>query len=115
MKFTPMEIPDVILIEPDVYEDERGYFFESFRKDLFEQNVGKIDFVQDNESKSSYGVLRGLHYQIPPFEQSKLVRVISGEILDVDLSSWNDIQIMNSMHSYQSNHKINHKFLRSIF
>ncbi len=85
MKFTPLEIPDIILIEPDVHQDERGYFFESFRKDLFEKNIGKINFVQENESKSSYGVLRGLHYQIPPYEQSKLVRVITGEILDVSV------------------------------
>ncbi len=83
MRFTKTEIPDVVLIEPNIYKDERGYFFESFRQDLFEQNIGRIDFVQENVSKSGYGVLRGLHYQLPPFEQSKLIKVISGEILDV--------------------------------
>ena len=71
------------MIEPKVFIDERGYFMESFRKDLFEKNIRKIDFVQDNESKSTRGVLRGLHYQLPPFAQSKLVRVIKGKVLDV--------------------------------
>ena len=83
MRFTKTEIPDIVLIEPTIFKDDRGYFFESFRQDQFEQNIGKINFVQDNESKSEYGVLRGLHYQLPPYEQSKLVRAISGEILDV--------------------------------
>lgn len=84
MKFTPTKIPDVILIEPKVFGDERGYFVETFRADKFEQESGiKINFVQDNESRSSYGVLRGLHYQLPPHAQSKLVRVIEGRVLDV--------------------------------
>ena len=84
MKFTKTKIPDVVLIEPQVYGDERGYFVETFRQDLFEQHVNKkINFVQDNESRSSYGVLRGLHYQLPPHAQSKLVRVIEGRVLDV--------------------------------
>jgi dTDP-4-dehydrorhamnose 3,5-epimerase len=84
MKFTKTRIPDVVLIEPQVYGDERGYFVETFRQDLFEQHVNKkINFVQDNESRSSYGVLRGLHYQLPPHAQSKLVRVIEGRVLDV--------------------------------
>jgi dTDP-4-dehydrorhamnose 3,5-epimerase len=83
MKFKRTRIPDVVLIEPIIYNDDRGYFYESFRQDLFEQNIGKIDFVQDNESKSSYGVLRGLHYQLPPFEQGKLVSVTKGAIMDV--------------------------------
>ena len=76
-------IPDLVIIDPRVFDDNRGYFFESFRQDLFEENVRKIHFLQDNESKSSFGVLRGLHYQIPPFAQAKLVRVVVGEILDV--------------------------------
>lgn len=76
-------IPDVKLITPTVHSDDRGYFFESFRQDLFEKEIGKINFVQDNESKSSFGVLRGLHYQLPPFAQSKLVRVIKGKVLDI--------------------------------
>ena len=83
MNFIQTEIPEVIIIEPKVFGDSRGYFLESFNKKEFERNIGKIDFVQDNESKSTYGVLRGLHYQLPPFAQSKLVRVIKGEVLDV--------------------------------
>ncbi len=83
MRFIPTVIPEVVIIEPKVFADERGYFMESFRKDLFEENIRKIDFVQDNESKSTRGVLRGLHYQLPPFAQSKLVRVIKGKVLDV--------------------------------
>lgn len=84
MKFTKTSIPDVILIEPKVFGDDRGYFVETFRNDLFEQETGVvITFVQDNESRSSHGVLRGLHYQLPPHAQSKLVRVIEGKVLDV--------------------------------
>lgn len=84
MKFIKTKIPDVIIIEPKVFGDDRGYFVETFKQDAFESAVGhKIDFIQDNESKSSYGVLRGLHYQLPPFAQSKLVRVIEGAVLDV--------------------------------
>jgi len=83
MRFIKTAIPDVILIEPRVFEDERGYFMETFRQDLFEKEVGKINFIQENESKSKKGVLRGLHYQLPPFAQSKLVRVIKGKVLDV--------------------------------
>ncbi len=83
MQFIKTEIPEVVIIEPKIWEDERGYFFESFRQDLFEQEIGKINFIQENESKSTYGTLRGLHYQLPPFAQSKLVRVIEGKVLDV--------------------------------
>lgn len=84
MKFIRTHIQDVIIIEPQVFEDERGYFFETFRADTLEEFLGHpIHFCQDNESKSSYGVLRGLHYQIPPFAQTKLVRVIKGSVLDV--------------------------------
>ena len=84
MKFTPQSIPDVILIEPAVHSDNRGYFVETFRQDLFEEAIGyKVNFVQDNESKSTKGVLRGLHYQLPPYAQAKLVRVIKGSVLDV--------------------------------
>jgi len=83
MILTTTKIPDIKLITPTVHSDDRGYFFESFRQDLFENEIGKINFVQDNESKSTYGVLRGLHYQLPPFAQSKLVRVIKGKVLDV--------------------------------
>jgi len=84
MIFTRTAIPDVVIIDPNVHGDERGYFVETFRADKLEAFLGfSIPFCQDNESKSSYGVLRGLHYQLPPFAQSKLVRVIEGEVLDV--------------------------------
>ena len=76
-------IDDVVIIEPKVFGDHRGYFFESFSQREFCEKVRKVDFVQDNESKSSYGVLRGLHFQKPPFCQSKLVRVVKGAVLDV--------------------------------
>ena len=83
MKFTKTKILDVIIIEPTVFGDNRGYFLESYNKKKFEEVVGKTSFIQDNESKSSKGVLRGLHFQKPPFEQAKLVRCIEGEVLDV--------------------------------
>ena len=83
MKFINTEIPDVFIIEPDVFGDERGYFLESFNLKKFEENVCRIKFVQDNESKSSKGVLRGLHFQLPPFAQAKLVRCVEGRVLDV--------------------------------
>ena len=86
MQFIPQSIKDVILIEPKIHGDSRGYFSETFRQDLFDSFfANKINFVQDNESQSSKGVLRGLHYQIPPFDQSKLIRVSYGRILDVAL------------------------------
>lgn len=84
MTFTRTSIPDVIIIDPSVHGDERGYFAETFRSDKLNDFLGfTIPFCQDNESKSSYGVLRGLHYQLPPHAQTKLVRVIEGEVLDV--------------------------------
>ena len=84
MKVTPLSIPDVLLIEPLVFEDSRGFFFESFREDIFRNETSlDVSFVQDNHSRSSQGVLRGLHYQLPPHAQGKLVRVIQGEILDI--------------------------------
>lgn len=84
MIFTRTEIPDVVIIDPVVHGDDRGYFVETFRQDKLEAFLGfKVPFCQDNESKSKYGVLRGLHYQLPPYSQSKLVRVIEGEVLDV--------------------------------
>jgi dTDP-4-dehydrorhamnose 3,5-epimerase len=84
MKFTRTKIEDVVIIEPKVHGDERGYFVETFRKDKLEEFLGfSVNFCQDNESKSSKGVLRGLHYQLPPFAQTKLVRVIKGRVLDV--------------------------------
>ena len=84
MNFIRTDIPDVVIVEPAVHGDERGYFVETFREDKLEVFLGyKINFCQDNESKSSKGVLRGLHYQLPPFAQTKLVRVIQGRVLDV--------------------------------
>ncbi len=77
------EIPGVVIIEPRVFGDHRGYFFESFSERDFKENVREVKFVQDNESKSCYGVLRGLHFQKPPHAQSKLVRVVKGRVLDV--------------------------------
>ena len=77
-------IPDVLIFEPKIFGDERGYFFESFNHKLFEEAVGyQVNFVQDNHSKSSKGVLRGLHYQLPPHAQGKLVRCVAGEVFDV--------------------------------
>jgi len=83
MKFIETKISDLIIIEPTVFGDARGYFLESYNQKKFEEIVGKTPFVQDNESKSSKGVLRGLHFQKPPFQQAKLVRCIEGEVLDV--------------------------------
>jgi len=84
MNFIRTAIPDVVIIEPQVHGDERGYFVETFRADKLEEFLGyKINFCQDNESKSSRGVLRGLHYQLAPSAQTKLVRVIQGRVLDV--------------------------------
>ena len=83
MIFIKTSIPDVYVIEPTVFGDTRGYFLESYNQKRFEEVIGETSFVQDNESKSSKGVLRGLHFQKPPFEQAKLVRCIEGEVLDV--------------------------------
>ena len=83
MNVIQTEIPGVVIIEPRVFEDARGYFFESFSQRDFDSQVREVRFVQDNESKSSYGVLRGLHFQKPPHAQSKLVRVVKGAVLDV--------------------------------
>jgi len=83
MKFIPTEIEDCVIIEPTVFGDYRGYFFESYNQKQFEEHIGKVDFVQDNESRSSRGVLRGLHFQLPPYNQAKLVRCIEGEVLDI--------------------------------
>lgn len=77
------KLDSVVTIEPKIFDDARGYFFESFSQREFEEKVRKINFVQDNESMSSYGVMRGLHFQRPPFTQSKLVRCVKGAVLDV--------------------------------
>jgi len=83
MEIIKTSIEGLLIIKPRVFEDERGYFMESFKESFINENFPDIKFIQDNESKSSYGVLRGLHFQKPPFEQTKLVRVISGKVLDV--------------------------------
>ena len=84
MIFERTEISGVVIIQPKLYKDERGYFFESYRDKELNNFMGyKVNFCQENESKSTYGVLRGLHYQVEPYAQSKLVRVIQGEVLDV--------------------------------
>lgn len=84
MKVTPTAIPDVLILEPKVFGDERGFFMESFNQRAFDEAVGRhVEFVQDNHSRSTKGVLRGLHYQLPPQAQGKLVRVVSGSVFDV--------------------------------
>ena len=83
MEYKQTDIKGVFIIEPRVFQDARGYFFEAWKDEEFQQKVGKIKFIQDNESKSSYGVLRGLHYQKGEYSQAKLVRVIKGKVLDV--------------------------------
>ncbi len=83
MNFIKTEIPEVIIIEPQVFGDERGYFMVAYNQKEFEENILKTQFIQDNESMSVYGVLRGLHYQLAPYAQAKLVRVLEGKVLDV--------------------------------
>jgi dTDP-4-dehydrorhamnose 3,5-epimerase len=83
MNVIQTEIPGVVIIEPRIFGDSRGYFFESFSEKNFKEQVADVDFVQDNESKSCYGVVRGLHFQKPPYAQAKLVRVVKGRVLDV--------------------------------
>jgi len=108
MKVIATQIPEVLIFEPDVFGDHRGYFFESFRQDIFETYVSKIQFVQDNQSKSGFGVLRGLHFQKPPFTQAKLVQCLQGEVLDIAV----DIRIDSptfgkhvSVHLSEENHR----------
>lgn len=85
MKIIKTNIEGLVILEPKIYEDSRGYFFESYNKLIFDSNFGKIDFFQDNESKSERGVLRGFHFQKPPYAQAKLVRCVEGEVLDIAL------------------------------
>ena len=83
MPFQKTDIPGLLVFEPNVFEDSRGYFFESYNENIFHQEGVTMRWVQDNQSSSSYGVIRGLHYQLPPFAQTKLIRVLKGKILDV--------------------------------
>ena len=99
MKFSKASILGIVVIEPTVLSDKRGYFLESFNKNQFEKVIGKVSFVQDNESRSSKGVLRGLHYQKPPFAQAKLVRCIEGEILDIAVDIRKDSPTYGLYHS----------------
>jgi len=94
MEVIKTSIDGVVIIDPKVFKDARGYFFESFSQREFEEKVRKINFVQDNESMSSYGVMRGLHFQRPPFTQSKLVRCVKGAVLDVA------VDIRKGSHTY---------------
>ena len=83
MTITETDLQGVYILEPRLFGDQRGYFFESYNQQVFNDAIGKVDFVQDNESKSCYGVVRGLHFQKPPFAQAKLLRVVKGAVLDV--------------------------------
>lgn len=83
MPFLTCNLEGLIIVEPNVFEDSRGYFFEAYNQNVFQQNGIACQFVQDNQSRSSYGVIRGLHYQLNPFAQAKLIRVLEGKILDV--------------------------------
>jgi dTDP-4-dehydrorhamnose 3,5-epimerase len=83
MPFLSCTLPGLIIVEPNIFEDSRGYFFEAYNQNVFQQNGINCHFVQDNQSRSSYGVIRGLHYQLNPFAQAKLIRVLEGQILDV--------------------------------
>lgn len=85
MPFSETAFPGLVVFEPSVFEDSRGYFYESYNKEVFAKQGIDTNFVQDNQSSSEYGVVRGLHFQVPPFAQSKLIRVLSGKILDVGL------------------------------
>jgi dTDP-4-dehydrorhamnose 3,5-epimerase len=85
MKITKTSISGLVIIEPKVFNDSRGYFYEPYNKSKFDKLIGEINFVQDNESKSSKGVLRGFHFQKPPYDQAKLVRCINGEVMDIAL------------------------------
>jgi len=90
MKYIKTKIDDLIILEPDVFLDERGYFLESYNQKKFEEIIGKVSFIQDNESKSTKGILRGLHFQKPPFDQAKLVRCIEGKVLDIAVDLRNE-------------------------
>ena len=99
MKFSKAIINGIVVIEPTVFSDQRGYFLEIFNKNEFEKAIGKVSFVQDNESRSTKGVLRGLHYQKPPFEQAKLVRCVEGKVLDIAVDIRKDSPTYGLYHS----------------
>jgi dTDP-4-dehydrorhamnose 3,5-epimerase len=105
MEIVKTKIPDLYIIKPTVYEDNRGYFFESYNKEVFLRNGINKTFVQDNESKSAAGVLRGLHFQKPPFDQGKLVRVMHGAVLDVAV----DLRKTSSTYGQWVSVELNHE------
>ena len=98
MKFVNTHIEGLVILEPSVFEDDRGYFSESYNKNKFEKAIGEISFVQDNESKSFKGVLRGLHFQKPPYDQAKLVRCIEGKVSDPSRISTATSNTLPSIH-----------------
>lgn len=109
MDFVETEIKGVFVIKPKVFSDSRGYFMESYKQSEFEKHIGEVKFIQENESKSFYGVLRGLHYQLPPYAQAKLVRVVKGEVLDVAVDMRKDsptlgkyiLEVLNEENKHQ--------------
>lgn len=111
MQFIKTNIPEVVIIEPTVFGDERGYFYESFKLSEFEENIQKIKFIQDNESKSRRGVLRGLHFQKPPFSQAKLVRCVKGKVIDVAV----DIRLGSPTYSKHIAVELSDKNKRQLF
>jgi dTDP-4-dehydrorhamnose 3,5-epimerase len=111
MKITKTDIPDLILIEPKIFEDTRGYFFEAYNSETFKQSGIDQCFVQDNQSKSSFGVIRGLHYQLEPYAQTKLVRVLEGEIFDVAVDLRKDSPSFGKWWGVNLNSELKNQFL----
>jgi len=110
MKIIPAKLKDVFLIEPTLFVDQRGYFYVPFNKSKFEELSGKsVVFIQDNESRSSYGTLRGLHYQKPPYAQAKLVRVSQGEVLDIVVDLRHESPTFGQTESFILNDKNKHQ------
>ncbi|WP_289055227.1 dTDP-4-dehydrorhamnose 3,5-epimerase [Carboxylicivirga marina] len=101
MEFIPTKIKGLTLIKPQVFGDNRGYFLEAYNTEKFKQHIGDVDFIQVNESKSSYGVLRGLHFQKPPYTQAKLVRCIEGKVLDVAVDLRQDSPTFGQHQSFE--------------
>ena len=101
MEIIKTEIPDLLILKPKVFEDERGYFFESYNEKNLEDYGIQIQFVQDNQSQSSFGVIRGLHYQLTPYSQTKLVRVLEGEVLDVGVDIRKDSPTFGKWYSHK--------------
>ena len=112
IEFKQLSIPDVLLIEPNVFKDERGFFFESYNQSEFENVVNReVAFVQDNHSRSSKGVLRGMHYQLEPYAQGKLVRVISGEVFDVAI----DLRVGSKTYGHWVGEYLNAKNMKQLW